>query len=56
MDMTPCQIMSTALEREVGKEILGLILKNGHASMFPHYGVPLRGGNSGGPYDTPMTH
>jgi hypothetical protein len=38
-----------ALEKEVSKEILGLItLNSGQASVFPHYCTLLRGENSGG--------
>jgi hypothetical protein len=44
-----CNGQSTALEREVGKERLGLIiLKTGQTSMFPHYCVLMRGDISGG--------
>jgi hypothetical protein len=52
--MIPCQKrsrkgQSTALEREADKEMLGLLtLKNGQASVFPHYCMLLRGENSGG--------
>jgi hypothetical protein len=44
-----CNGQSTALERNMHKERLGLIiLKNGQASMFSHFFVLLRGENGGG--------